>query len=928
MIKFDPTTVKIQLVTGMESAFDFMDWIKHVPDQLIGLDVETDGLDWFDGKLRLVQFGTLDEGWAVPYQENRMLVREALNVLSARKKVFVGHNMKFDLHWLQQSTGWLPREWRYVHDTMLLAAVLNSSGSKALKDLSEFYVWSGAKSGQTALKDDMKKGGWTWGTVPVDLPSYWIYGVLDTILTVNLFYTLLEKCKAAGVMDAYAVEMGAFPVLFAMERHGMLLDREHCVQQQTGLLKRAEEIENEVVQYGIDNIGSTAQIALAFERQGVELTETTDSGRWKMDKDTFDMIAATTDHPLVRLIKEHRSAIKLSSTYYSNFLKYQRSDGRCHPFYWAIAARTGRMSATEPAILTVPRPDEDKAESVKQVRNSFVAPDGHVLISTDFSNVEARIFADFANEEGMKQAFRDGINLHKYTASQIFGKHIDDIDKSMSEYTIAKNTLFCLPTTTKALTIDGVKSVDELKIGDMVAGHAKTGRIEWTPVRAIHRPGQQEVVTFGNKHRQFRATRDHRWVGCKRTSDRSTRYPWQDVMMTTDEFVSGNGDHVLKLAAQFDVEDTSGLTVAQAGLLGWLITDGHVRWSKVDSGATSQRGGLKVGVQGRIAQTKPIGRKKIEETLSEFIRHTDDKGYDIRPQAVRDVFEVSGLARDYSNLMAVVLKLGWEQISAFCYAVWYAEGYLDGNRIGQNAGPKYDAIRLAVFMNGSFPSRSAVNKSKYPTNHVNMTFSRGLPTMTSARVSEISSTVEEVWCITTDLDSFVAVDGGTYFLTGNCTLFGGGGAKIAITAGIPIEEGKAAQAGLYRAFPGIKDFQRRSTMVATDNLHAHGQAFIRGVDNRILAMVETDDRYYAFTNWLIQSTACVVLKKRLAVIENMGLTQYCVAAIHDEVVAEIPEEFEEDYKRMITEAMTDEEMFSLPIVANTGEGAFRWGEAK
>ena len=216
MIKFDPTTVKIQLVTGMESAFDFLDWIKHVPDQLIGLDVETDGLDWFDGKLRLVQFGTLDEGWAVPYQENRMLVREALNVLSARNKVFVGHNMKFDLHWLQQSTGWLPREWRYVHDTMLLAAVLNSSGSKALKDLSEFYVWSGAKMGQTALKDDMKKGGWTWGTVPVDLPSYWIYGVLDTILTVNLFYTLLEKCKAAGVMDAYAVEMGAFPALFAM----------------------------------------------------------------------------------------------------------------------------------------------------------------------------------------------------------------------------------------------------------------------------------------------------------------------------------------------------------------------------------------------------------------------------------------------------------------------------------------------------------------------------------------------------------------------------------------------------------------------------------------------------------------------------------------------------------------------------------------
>src|SRR6185369_4435307 len=145
----------------------------------------------------------------------------------------------------------------------------------------------------------------------------------------------------------------------------------------------------------------------------------------------------------VNLVKEHRSGIKMSSTYYGNFLKFQRSDGRIHPFYWANTARTGRMSAQEPAILTVPRPDDDKADYVRQVRNSIVAPDGHVLISTDFSNVEARIFAHYADEAGMKQAFADGLNLHKYTASQIFDKPYDSIDKSHSEYTVAKNTLFC-----------------------------------------------------------------------------------------------------------------------------------------------------------------------------------------------------------------------------------------------------------------------------------------------------------------------------------------------------------------------------------------------------------------------------------------------------------------------------------------------------
>jgi DNA polymerase-1 len=593
----------VHLVTDSESAHQFIEWIKDVPDQLIGLDVETDGLNWFDGTLRLVQFGTLNTGWAVPYQEWRYLVMEALRILTLRRKYFVGHNMKFDLHWIERNTGWVPQDWQYVHDTMLLAAVLSSSGSKALKDLAEFWVWSGAKSGQNALKEDMKRGGWDWGSVPIDLPSYWVYGVLDTILTVNLFYVLHEQCVRTDCLEAYKVEMGAFPVLYAMERKGLLLDAEHCHTQNEGLYKRMAEIEEEVSEYGITNIGSTSQIALALERAGVVLTATTDSGRWKMDKDTFELLAATQDHPLLHIVSEYRSAERMTGTYYENFLKFQRSDGRCHPFYRPVGAKTGRMSATEPAIQTVPRPDTDKADYVRQVRNAFVAPEGHVLISTDFSNVEARIFAHFADEEGMKQAFLRGENLHKFTASQIFNKPIESIDKQHSEYTTAKNTLFC-------------------------------------------------------------------------------------------------------------------------------------------------------------------------------------------------------------------------------------------------------------------------------------------------------------------------------------KLFGGGAEKIAITAGIPLEEAEAAVAGLNAAFPGMKAFQRWSIQTATDNLKVHGQAFMRSIDGRILSMVETDDRYYAFTNWQIQSAACITLKRRLAVIDAMGLTEYCSAAIHDEVVAEVPEEYEEDFRREIEEAMTDMESFSVPVVCSVGEGAVRWGDAK
>lgn len=596
-MRFNPANVKIQLVSNMDTAFEFLDWIKHVPDQLIGLDVETDGLDWYDGKLRLVQFGTLTEGWAVPYEDYPALVKEALRILSDRSKFFVTHNGKFDLHFIERNTDWLPKEWRFLHDTMLMAAVLNSSGSKALKDLSEAYVWPGAKRWQSSLKDDMKNGGWEWGTVPIDLPSYWIYGVLDTILTVHLFYVLYEKCISAGTMEAYENERAATPGLYYIERNGMLLDAEHTREQQSKLHGRCSEIEKGVTQYGIENIQSTSQIALALLDAGVVLTEKTDSGKWKMDKDTFDLIAATNDHPLVNMVKEHRSATKMASTYYGNFLTYQRSDGRCHPFYRPVVARTGRMSADMPAILTVPRPGTNS-----EVRNSFVADEGNLLISTDFSNVEARVFAHFAREEGMLDAFRRGVDLHSYTAKEIF-------------------------------RLDQMAAKDD-------------------PLRQI--------------------------------------------------------------------------------------------------------------------------------------------------------------------------------------------------------------AKNALF----------------------------------------------------------------------CTLFGGGASKVAITAGVSLAEGERAIQGLFAAFPGIKTFQKLTIQTATDNLKAHGSAFVRGIDGRILAMVETDDRYYAFTNWQIQSAACVILKKRLAVLHAMNLTQFLVAAIHDEVVAEIPEDFVDEYKVLVKEAMEDHELLSVPIISATGDPAVRWGDAK
>lgn len=916
---FDPSNINVQLVTDTSLAFEFLRWISDDRSPIMGVDTETDGLDWFDGKLRLVQFGNLTEGWAIPFERFSNLVLEALEILSKRRTHIVMHNHRFDLHWLDRHAGWQVKDWSLVHDTMLLAGVIDSSGTKALKDLAEFYVHPLAKVGQSALKADMKKGNWEWGTVPIELPSFWLYACLDTILTVHLFYVLLDKAQQSGCMEAYATERGAMPTLYSIERKGMLVDSEYCSTHQESLLRRCEEIETEVSGWGIDNVGSLPQLAVAFERAGVELVDKTGSGKWAMNKDAFEgIVARNGEHPLVTLIDNYRGNMKMANSYYANFLKYQKSDGRVHPSYRQMQAKTGRMSCADPAMQTIPRPDDNAPEAARLVRNAFVAESGHVLISTDFSNVEARIFAHFAQEEGMLKAIRDGINLHQYTAQRIF--NLDTlVDKSDKRYTTAKNTLFCVPTTTKALTVDGPKSVDELRVGDMVAGYSG-GAIYWTPVRQIHNLGLMETIRFGNNHRSFTATANHRWVGEKRWL-RDGIPVWEPCTMTTEDFLSVKGNRRIVLSAPFDVVDQSGLSVLQASLLGWLITDGHIHWNK------SKNPPETIGLSATITQIKKVGREAIERDLHTVIRSKTDVNFVIYPQAVRDLFTSSGLNRDYSNLYHIVLKMGTEQVTAFMDAAWLAEGCLSRNTISQNEGFKYDAIRLATFMTGKVPGKSRLAIGGIPTNKVCRQFTLSQPLLSSDNSQIFGVQTEPVWCVTTDLDSWVALDDdGMYFLTGNCTIFGGGPSKISATAGISIEEGQAAYKGLHTAFPGIKKFQKVCEQNGIDNLNQYGKAFVRGVDGRILSMIESDTRWYAFTNWIIQSTAAIVLKQRLSVIDNMGLTSFCVAAIHDEVLAEVPDEDAEDFKVAIQEAMNDSTSYTIPIVATSGNGAVRWGD--
>lgn len=455
---FDPRAVTASLVENLADASAFWGWITSGHD-LVAFDIETDGLNWYDGKIRLAQFGDLNSGWAIPFEWWPGLVREALEYLKAKGTIIVGHNIGgFDLTWARRHTGFTP-DWGKVHDAMLLCGLIDSAGSKSLKDNAEAYVHPVAKIGQQMLDDDKKKYGFDWASVPVNLPSYWFYGVMDCVLTANLFVTLLPIATNVGVMNAYETERHTEKVLHQISFNGMLVDQEHCLQEMDTLADRIQEIEAQVwKEYGLENIGSTPQLSQVFQNTGVKLTVMTPGGAYAMNKDALAVVAAENpDHHLVGLVTEYRRAVKYRNTYYAGVLDTVRSDGRCHSSYRQMSARTLRMSVTDPPIQTFPRANTDPG-----VRNAFISADGCSFISADQSNIEARLFSILAPDLGMQQVIREGRDMHCWIAGVMYNGGVP-IEKKDPRRDRAKNSFFATIYGTGAETLAGTAgiSVDE-----------------------------------------------------------------------------------------------------------------------------------------------------------------------------------------------------------------------------------------------------------------------------------------------------------------------------------------------------------------------------------------------------------------------------------------------------------------------------------
>ncbi|MCL5776070.1 DNA polymerase I [Limibaculum sp. FT325] len=333
----------------------------------------------------------------------------------------VGQNLKYDLKVLRRHG----LDARPFDDTMLISYALDSGlGGHGMDELSERHLGHRPVpikeligSGKTAITFDR-----------VDLGKAAEYAAEDADITLRLWHRLRPRLAAERVSTVYhTLERPLVPVLADMELAGMRVDRDVLSRLSNGFAQKMAALEDEIQKLAGRpfNVGSPKQLGeILFEDMGLEGGVKGKAGAWGTGADVLETLAAQ-GHDLPARVLDWRGLSKLKSTYTDALPAHINPEtGRVHTSFSLAATSTGRLASTDPNLQNIPV----RTEEGRQIRTAFVAEEGNVILSLDYSQIELRILAHIAGIEALKKAFRDGLDIHAMTASEVFGVPIEGMD--------------------------------------------------------------------------------------------------------------------------------------------------------------------------------------------------------------------------------------------------------------------------------------------------------------------------------------------------------------------------------------------------------------------------------------------------------------------------------------------------------------------
>ena len=408
-------------------------WLaKLAAAQLISFDTETDSLDYMRAQLVGVSFAvSAGEAAYVPLSHDYPGAPQQLDrarVLAALKPLLedaaipkLGHHLKFDCHILANYDIAIAGQ-RY--DSMLESYVLNSVATRHDMDSTvEKYL----RLKSIHYEDVCGKGAKQITFNQVDVERAAEYAAEDADLTLQLHQALWPQLEALPRLKALyeSIEQPLVPVLYRMERTGVLVDRELLKTQSSELAARMLELEAQAHREagGAFNVDSPKQLQeILFGKLGIPVIRKTPTGQPSTAEDVLEELAAA--YPLPKLILEYRGVAKLKSTYTDKLPEQiDQQSGRIHTSYHQAVAATGRLSSTDPNLQNIPI----RTPEGRRIRQAFVAPPGYSLVAADYSQIELRIMAHLSGDPGLLNAFAEDRDVHQATAAEVFGIALDAV---------------------------------------------------------------------------------------------------------------------------------------------------------------------------------------------------------------------------------------------------------------------------------------------------------------------------------------------------------------------------------------------------------------------------------------------------------------------------------------------------------------------
>ncbi|MEI7342698.1 DNA polymerase I [Pectobacterium brasiliense] len=410
-----------------------LDWVERLKlAEVFAFDTETDGLDTLTANLIGLSFA-IKPGEAAylplahdyldaPDQLDRTKVLALFKPLLEDEKLLkIGQNLKFDKGVMQRYDIDLRG---IAFDTMLESYVLDSvAGRHDMDSLAERYL-----SHKTITFEEIAGKGKNQLTFnQIALEQAGPYAAEDADVTLHLHQKLWGKLQPhADLCQVFqTIDMPLVPVLSRIERTGVLIDPAILAEHSKEITIRLAELETQAYELAGEefNLSSTKQLqGILYEKQKLPILKKTPKGAPSTNEEVLAELAL--DYPLPKLILEYRGLAKLKSTYTDKLpLMINPATKRVHTSYHQAVTATGRLSSSDPNLQNIPvRNDEGR-----RIRQAFIAPKGYSIVAADYSQIELRIMAHLSGDKGLLNAFANGLDIHRATASEVFGIALDKV---------------------------------------------------------------------------------------------------------------------------------------------------------------------------------------------------------------------------------------------------------------------------------------------------------------------------------------------------------------------------------------------------------------------------------------------------------------------------------------------------------------------